>query len=396
MTRTEDRLIAALESAAAAVRVEAMRPLAAPGKSGPGRAGPRPDGPAMHGRRRRAWLAAAVPAAASIAVVASLVALNSQKPSPEPVQTAAYIGGSEPRVPAFFVDAGSLTPDYDHQIRVISLATGKVTSTEHFPAGAEDITFVTEQPQTGNFIAAFFSNQAGGLQLYRFRITGIGKITPLTRIGGILPQRQPENIAVLGLSPDGSRLALSLIANNIPAPSHAAASKIILLNLTNGTRQVWNDRLTDRKHYPRITSAAWTQDGQALAFATHICRVTSLSCFWEFRKLVKVGSGLRAGPVLLRRSGMNSPVQEPVISPDGLSVVEVRSGPGTDTSLVRISLATGGQTVLHRWRTPGTFQVGPNEGNFLVIGQQLHGGNWRLAGWVNDAGFHSLDHRPAS
>ena len=211
-----------------------------------------------------------------------------------------------------------------------------------------------------------------------------------------MPQRQPENIAVLGLSPDGSRLALSLIANNIPAPSHAAASKIILLNLTNGTRQVWNDRLTDRKHYPRITSAAWTQDGQALAFATHICRVTSLSCFWEFRKLVKVGSGLRAGPVLLRRSGMNSPVQEPVISPDGLSVVEVRSGPGTDTSLVRISLATGGQTVLHRWRTPGTFQVGPNEGNFLVIGQQLQGGNWRLAGWVNDAGFHSLDHRPAS
>jgi hypothetical protein len=382
MTRTEDRLIAALESAAAEVRVEAMRPLAAGG----------------HARRRRAWLAAVLPVAASIAAIAFLAVLNSQEPSSGPVQTAAYIGGSEPLVPAFFVDAGSLTPDYGHQIRVISLATGQVTSTEHFPAGAGDITFVAEQPQTGNFVAAFISNQAGGLQLYRFRITGTGKITPLTRIEGILLRQQPENIAVLGLSPDGSRLALSLIANTIPAPGHAAESKIILLNLATGARQVRSDRLTGRDHYPRITSAAWTRDGRALTFAAHICRVNSPSCFWEFRQLIMVGSGLRAGPVLLRRSGMNSPVQSPAISPDGLSAVEVRSGtgPGTDTSLVRIRLATGVQTVLHRWRAPGPFQVGPNEGNFLVVGQRLQGGNWRLAGWVSDAGFHSLDHRPAA
>ena len=161
---------------------------------------------------------------------------------------------------------------------------------------------------------------------------------------------------------------------------------------------MWNDRLTDRNHYPRITSAVWTQDGQALTFASQICRVKSPSCFWEFRELVTVGSGLRAGPVLLRRSGMNSPIRSPAISPDGRSVIEVRSGtgPGTGTSLVRISLATGLQTVLHHWRAPGPFQVGPNEGNFLVVAQHLHGGNWRLAGWVSDAGFHSLDHRPAS
>ena len=105
------------------------------------------------------------------------------------------------------------------------------------------------------------------------------------------------------------------------------------------------------------------------------------------------------GPVLLRQNGMNSPVQAPAISPDGLSVVEVRNGTGSGTgsgtgaSLVRIPLATGAQTVLHRFRGPGPFQVGPNEGNFLVVGQRLQGGNWRLAGWVSDAGFHSLDHR---
>ena len=385
MTRTEDRLIAALESAAADIRVEAMRPLIVPVQS-------------RRRRRRRAWLAAVVPMAASIAAIATLLALNSQKPSPGPVRTAAYIGGSEPFVPAFFVDAGSLTLNPGHQIRVISLATGKVTSAEHYPPGAEEVTFVAEQPKTGNFVAAFISKQAGGLQLYRFRITGTGSITPLTRMEGILLKLQPANITVLGLSPDGSRLALSLIANTIPTPGHAADSKIILLNLASGARQVWNDRLTDRNHFPQIRSAAWARDGQSLTFASQICRMDLSSCFWEFRKLVTVGSGLRAGPVLLRQSGMNSSVQGPGISPDGRSVLEVRNGtgPGAGTSLVRISLATGAQTVLHRWDAPGSFQIGPNEGNFLVVGQHVHGDDWRLAGWVSDGGFHSLDQRPAS
>src|SRR5262249_50734995 len=153
-------------------------------------------------------------AAASIAAIASLLALNGQKPSPGPVQTAAYIGGSEPRGPAFFIDAGN-TPPYD-QIRVLSLATGKVTSTDHYPPGEEDITLAAEQPQAGNFVAGFISNQAGGLHLYRFRITGTGKITPLTRIKGILLKQQPESITALALSPDGSRLALSVSANTIP------------------------------------------------------------------------------------------------------------------------------------------------------------------------------------
>ena len=34
--------------------------------------------------------------------------------------------------------------------------------------------------------------------------------------------------------------------------------------------------------------------------------------------------------------------------------------------------------------------------DLLVVGQRLKGGNWRLAGWVSDAGSHSLDHRPAA
>jgi hypothetical protein len=59
-----------------------------------------------------------------------------------------------------------------------------VTATERAPAGTGDITFLAEQAQTGNFVAAF-EPRNGAQVLYRFRITGTGKITPLTRIDGI-------------------------------------------------------------------------------------------------------------------------------------------------------------------------------------------------------------------
>jgi hypothetical protein len=395
VTRTEDRLIAALESAASAVRVEDMRPLATPEQIRPSQAGPPWHGVTRRVRRRRVWLAA-LPAAVALAVIATLAGLTGQRPSPGSVQTAAYIGGSEPRVPAFFVDAGS-TGLYDQKLRVISLATGAVTSTGHAPAGTQDITFLAEQPQTGNYVAGFISNHAGGVELYRFRITGTGQITPLTRIEGILLNEQPENLTPLALSPDGSRLAVSWIANTIPAPRGAVESKIILLNLSNGTQQVWNDRLAAAGHYPRITSAAWTPDGQALVFASHVCSVSTGAnpCFWEFRKLATADGQLQAGPVLLRQNGMNSETQAPAVSPDGSSVAEVRTGPGAGASLVRISLATGSQTIL--FRAPGTYQVGANEGNFLVVGQQAHpGSNWRLAGWVDGTGFHPVPSPPAS
>jgi hypothetical protein len=378
-----------------------MRPLAAPAQGQPGRAESRwRGGVTAHAYQRRAWLAA-LAAAASIAVIAAaLVALNTQAPSPGPVQAAAYIGGSEPNVPAFFVDADS-TGLYDQKLRVVSLATGAVTATERAPAGTADITFLAEQAQTGNWVAAF-TNQTSGLVFYRFSITGTGKITPLTRINGIRLKQQPGNLTVLALSPDGSRLALSWTPDDIPDGA-AFVNKIIVLNLRTGARQVWKDSLADGAYHPLITSAVWTPGGRALVFASHMCKLNNGTgpCFWEFRSLrtSPAGGGLQAGPVLLRRNGMGGVNQAPAISPDGSSVVEVRNGIslGRYVTVVRIGLATGKQVVLHRFRAHGQYQVGANEGNFLIIGQVIHhGNNAVLRGWIDGRGFHSLHYPPNS
>lgn len=398
MTRTEDRLTTALQSAAAAVLVETMRPLAAPE---PGRAGLRIRVVTGAPRRRRAWLAA-LAAAASIAVIAgAAVALTTHAPSPGPVQTAAYIGGSEPNVPAFFVAAGS-TGLYDQRLRVVSLATGAVTATERAPAGSGDITFLAEQAQTGNYVAAFTGKTSSSeLVFYRFSITGTGKITPLTRIDGIRLKQQPGNLTVLALSPDGSRLAVSWTPDNIPERA-AFVNKIIVLSLRTGARQVWKDSMTDGAYHPLITSAVWTPRGRALVFASHMCKLNTGtgSCFWEFRSLrtPPAGGGLHAGPVLLRQNGMGGVNQAPAISPDGSSVVEVRNGisPGRDATVVRVGLATGKQVVLHRFRAPGLYGVGANEGNFLIVGQVLHHGNNALLGWIDSRGFHPLQYPPNS
>lgn len=141
----------------------------------------------------------------------------------------------------------------------------------------------------------------------------------------------------------------------------------------------------------------------ALVFASSMCKLSNGvgPCFWEFRSLptAPAGAGLQAGPVLLRQNGMSGEIQAPAISPDGSSVAEVRYGtaPGHDVSLVRISLATGQQVVLHRWPGPGTYQVGANEGNFLIVGQQIQSGNnWLLRGWIGGPGFHSLRYQRTS
>lgn len=370
MTRTEARLITALESAAA--RVEPRRELVAPD---PGRLA----------RRRRIRLAAVAAAAASIAVVVALAAVNGAAPRPRPVVTEAFIGGSLPRVPAFFVDAGS-TGLYDGRLRVVSLRTGKVTATERAPGGTADITFLAEQAQTGNFVAAFIGpGAAHGLVLYRFRVTGTGQITPLTRIGRILTGQQPEDVAALALSPDGWRLAVSLTAGARP--------EIILLSLKTGARQVWTGSRPGHGAATQVLLASWARD--SLVFAARTCRpYPHLSdCSWVVRRLVSADGRLQAGPALLRQPGTDTQILPLAVSPDGASVVEVRGGtaPYSTPSLVRISLATGRSVVLHRWRASGSYQVGADEGNFLFVGQQIrHGNNWRITGWVDAAGFHSL------
>lgn len=370
MTRTEERLICALESAAAAVAPS--RPLAAPE-------------PARLARRRRVRLAAVAVATAAIAVIATLVAVSSVRPAPRPVMTAAFIGGSEPRVPAFFVDAGS-TGLYDGHLRVVSLATGKVTATEPAPPGTADITFLAEQAQTGSFVAAFIGpGPARGLALYRFRVTGTGQITPLVRIGRILTGQQPEDVAALALSPDGSRLALSLTAGARP--------RIILLSLRTGARQVWTGGQPGHGAGTQVLLGAWNRSG--LVFAARTCQPYPHlnDCSWAVRRLVTVHGGLRAGPALLRQPGTGTQILPLAISPDGASVVEVRSAtaPYSLPTLVRVSLATGRSTVLHRWQAPGSYQVGPSEGNFLFVGRQVRRGNdWRIVGWVADGGFHAL------
>jgi hypothetical protein len=290
--------------------------------------------------------------------------------------------GAEPRVPAFFVDAGN-TGLYDQRLRVISLASGKVTATEHAPAGTADITFLAEQAQTGNFVAAFEKpGVSHGLLLYRFRVTGTGQITPLIRIGRIMTGQQPADIAVLGLSPDGSRLAVSLTASARP--------RIILLSLKTGARRSWTGRLPGHRAGTQVLAGVWSPHG--LAFESLTCRpdLNPRTCSWAVRRLVTAGGGLQAGPVLARRPATENILLPPLaFSPDGGSVVEVRGG--TRPSLVRTSLATGRAMVLHTWRAPGSYQVGANEGNFLFVGQQVrHGNRWRIVGWVDPAGFHSL------
>jgi hypothetical protein len=243
-----------------------------------------------------------------------------------------------------------------------------------------------------------FSTGGSRELLYRFRITGTGTMSRFTRITGITLKPQSQNLTILALSPDGSRLALAQIPAGSPA---AEATRLIVLNLTTGARRVWTDRLAEGAFRPSITSAVWTPDGHSLVLAAHLCQLnrTTLAtgpCFWEFRGLrtPAAGHGFQAGPVQLRLSGMAGVNQAPAISSDGGSVVTVRNRTGDGgATLIRTSLASRQQTVLHHLAAPGPYAIGANEGNFLILAQVTHSGNNAvIRGWVDDRGFHPLQH----
>jgi hypothetical protein len=309
-------------------------------------------------------------------------------------------------VPAYFVNT-SIVGSADPVLQVVSLATSTVTATQHAPAGTKGVRYILGQPGTGNFVAVAVSDLNSAFVFYRFRVTDTGQISRLVRIRGIaLGDTGRQQPTILALSPDGSQLAYAY-SPNIVRLNVRAQSMIVVLNLRSGRRTVWRGSLADPGYAPIVRMGAWTNDGRTLEFATYVCKLSGdvSSCFWEFRGLSTATSDgrLAVGPIQLRQPARGIATW-PAFSTGGASVVEVRDSgqvpgrslapPALNARLVQVSLATGSQTILHRWSTPEALIVS-EQGNFFLIAQVTPGHgldfHFLICGWVDGSGFHRLD-----
>ena len=391
MSRTEERLADALTAAARAVPEERLRPLAVP-----------PRKP-----RRVSWLAPiAAPLGIVLVVSLALAAGTWLTGSRSPGGPA---GGQGP-VPRYYVVEGL----QGGPPVVRSTATGKITATVPVPRPADPGAWdLLASARGGVFFVVAAAPGAHEQRLYRFRVSGTGRVTGFAPVPGGSLGRRYWAADALAASPDGSRVAVSLAytwtgsSTKCGGPGEQSCPQqspqpdyIDVINVKTGARSVWRGGTGSGAAFS-VASLSWTANGRELVYLGQTCADQKLSsevCTRYGRtaevralSLVRGHGRLTSGPVLLRQSAQFPYIAQAVISPDGKTITAViLTGQSTSShggsglippnlSVIRISRGTGQLRVLYR-RNLG-LSVGLSNGpDVLQLSQDTAGRHWMLNG----------------
>jgi hypothetical protein len=398
---TEERLRAATRAAADTVAPGSAPPLLLPGEQ-PGRA-------RWHQRHR--WLRPMVPLAAAAAVAAVVIAsltLTRGMPASSggpasPAQSAALSS-----VPPYYVAIVGPLDTAEHAV-IQASATGAVLATVKPPRPYGSFTFVSGAADDRTFVLAAqrWWNVSSGTQgaaaqqrdnttpvvFFRLRFdprTRAALLTRLSRVGG----PQAEQLAGIGVSPDGSRLALAL---------HTAEIKVVTLATGSSRRWVWPGATPSSGTWvgndkPGGQPLSWTADGRILAFQFWIQSggVTQV----RLLDTTSPGGSLRATRAAVSFVGhgqvKTGPIGNSIITPDGTKIVTVASRTrGGGYGVMEFSVRTG-QPVIPS-PTGNTTSLGPSDvlwadssGRTLIVAAQAGPSGTPLTGVLRGGRFTRL------
>jgi hypothetical protein len=327
---TEERLRAATRAAADTV---------APGSAPPLRL---PDAPAGSlrggGPGRRHWLRALTPLAAAAAVAAtvivSLTLTSGMHGLPRGEDSSAGTGALGGLPPYYLVLTGA--PGMPEHATIRATATGKTLATVTAPRPYSGFTLVTGADDDRTFIlatqrwwriapgtrglAAEKRNGTTPTAFFRLRFdpaTRSARLTPLH-----VPQKIPaDSLSGIGVSPDGTKLAMTL---------RPAEIEVITLATGSARRWVWpgsahSTRVWVGNDKPDGQPLSWTADGRTLAF-----RMNTQSDGITYVRLLDTtspGNSLRAARPSVTFLGLGhyktGPIGNVLITPDGTRIVTV-------------------------------------------------------------------------
>jgi hypothetical protein len=353
-------------------------------------AGSRPDGPVVHQNggshsfdrpppahrsRSRRWLAPAAAAAAVIAVVAGSLAISGAfdrhaGPRTATDSPAAAAGQAGPGgVPRYFVAlTGRAVADQGQRAEVVATATGTVLGSVTAPgpstvftdvaAAADDRTFVLAErpglPAGQGSSAKLFG--AGPARLYELVLHSSGQPGTLTA----LPVPPVSgSISGLALSPDGSKLAMSLIAGR---------SEIKVLNLATGAVRTWT--LPDPGWVgwdkPDAQSLSWENDNRTLLFEqqTYVGQGQNMEVGARLLDTAAPGGNLEAASRLV-------PIPSQVLM--GLSAAMLITGDGTKIVAPTTSLISPGSGGLNLSAEPESLRLSRECGAVIAGFTKRHG-----------------------
>jgi hypothetical protein len=362
---TEERLRAATRAAADTVAPDSAPPLRLP------------DGQPGRARwNQRRWLRAMVPLAAAAAVAAVVIAsLTLTRGMPAPLGSAQSPAGPVALhgIPRYYLALTSTAPPSQAVIR--DTATGKIVTivkpprpygTFDFVSGAaDDRTFVLAAQRWWPIasgtrgVTAQQRNDTTSVVYFRLRFdpaTGQARLTQLQR----LPLLGSTEMAGIGLSPDGTRLALILRSLTVgrtrpgrngpgsPGEPGGHGPGIQVYTLATGASRGWvwpgtaGTWVGNAK--PDGQPLSWTADGRILAFQlwTESGGVTQV----RLLDTTAPGDSLRAGRAAVSFVGhgqvKTGPIGNSIITPDGTKIVTVASRTrGGRSGVMEFSVRTG-------------------------------------------------------
>jgi hypothetical protein len=309
--------------------------------------------PSAHRSRSRRWLASAAAATAVIAVVVGSLAISGafhrqagpRPAGPRPAADSPAAPAGPGGVPRYFVAlTGRAVADQGQHAEVVATATGTVLGSVTAPgpsavftdvaAAGDDRTFVlAERPgmSAGQGSSAMLFG-AGPARLYELVLRSSGQPGTLTA----LPVSPVSgSISGLALSPDGSKLALSLIAG-----SAGQRSEIEVVSLATGTVRTWT--LPDRGWVgwgkPDAQSLSWENDNRTLLFEqqTYVGQGQNMEVSARLLDTAEPGGNLETASRLV-------PIPSQVLT--GLSAAMLITGDGTKIvapTTTQISPGSGG------------------------------------------------------
>jgi hypothetical protein len=215
---------------------------------------------------RRRLAAITAPAMMAVLVVAVLLSSCTTGAHPSVTRPTAQVASATPPYYVTIILANYLDPVTAPQAVVRDSATGKVTGTVPFPAvslSSQDV-LVTAAANDRSFIIAA-DNGSRTVRLFRFSVSAKGRPGPLTELPEA-PTAGALGLTGMALSPDGTRLAISLEENALPSNDIEAVpcGGLEVIDLGRGSTRSWSS-CHDDFYYPGAPS--WVDGNQMIAFS---------------------------------------------------------------------------------------------------------------------------------
>jgi hypothetical protein len=267
-------------------------------------------------------------------------------------------GNSAPAgAPRYYLQTVATQPEPGQQVTLVrATATGAVTARVRCPWPNSYVANNGLAPADGRtfFVACQRSHGTRhfvvtGTRVYRFQLTGSGRIPGYTLVpGGNLGAVEVNRMAA---TRDGAQLAATAAPGN---GTHRSSIEVI--NTQTGARAVWhNGSGAPGTIQFGIGDLSWTRAGRELVFQARVCTPGGSQCAtkgqWRVIRHAAAGGELDNSKLLLLMSSLTGHAQgyinDSVITPDGsaLIVVALHSPRGAGTpgniDVVKVDPATG-------------------------------------------------------